>query len=81
MFLRALLVAQTFIENPEDKRFLHFKDGNCDNYQANNLKWVTRNEMKQLMPKDSKGVCLLMDEASEKEMFEHFEVLSLPFLL
>ena len=74
-FLRALLVAQTFIENPEDKRFLHFKDGNRDNYHKNNLKWVTRNEMKQLMPKDSKGVCLLVDEASEEELFEHFEVL------
>lgn len=38
------LVAETFIPNPENKPFVHHKDGNTANYCADNLEWVTHHE-------------------------------------
>lgn len=38
------LVAETFIPNPENKPEVNHIDGNCSNYDASNLEWVTRSE-------------------------------------
>lgn len=35
------LVAETFLENPESKYYVHHKDGNALNNRADNLLWVT----------------------------------------
>ena len=38
------LVAQTFIENPFNKKFVNHKDKNKENNNINNLEWVTTSE-------------------------------------
>jgi hypothetical protein len=38
------IVAQTFIQNPENKLFVNHKDGNKLNNNINNLEWVTHQE-------------------------------------
>lgn len=58
------LVAQEFLDNPENKPFVDHIDGNKQNNIVNNLRWVTNNEngmnsKKQMRNTTSiyKGVC------------------------
>jgi|SRR5690606_18192860 len=38
------LVAETFIDNPDNKAEVNHRDGNTLNNKSNNLEWVTRSE-------------------------------------
>lgn len=38
------LVAETFVDNPDNKSVVHHKDGNPKNNRADNLMWVTAEE-------------------------------------
>lgn len=42
------LVAELFVDNPENKKYVHHIDGNSLNNKADNLVWVTRPEHMEL---------------------------------
>lgn len=53
------LIAETFVENPDNKPYIHHKDVNKSNNHADNLMWVTMQEHfkihKELKQQKKKG--------------------------
>ena len=43
-YLLHRLVAKTYVANPNNDKWVRFKDGNCNNINVDNLKWCTTEE-------------------------------------
>ena len=48
------IVAEVFIDNPENKKFVHHKDGNRLNNAVSNLQWVNHQEHMEIHKKMKK---------------------------
>lgn len=68
-FLRSIkkLVADAFVENPEEFKYVSHKDGDRSNNSASNLIWVPHYREKRVVCEESGEVYRSIKEAAESE--------------
>lgn len=69
-----VLVAKTFIPNPENKPVVNHKDHNIKNHDVTNLEWVTHSENSMKYQQYKKSLVLNHDEKSSDGSVENAEV-------
>ena len=81
-FVMHRLVAEYFVDNPNDYRYVIFKDGNYENLHYTNLEWVERNvnsfeskSKRVLQLDDQNNVVNVFDSAKQaaKECFCNYQ--------